>query len=90
MCVPRAASCAASGGATGATRAVTPPIRGSILLSSLSSSLYDWCEFRELAHMADEARQRYSNTTLEVGQLEHCLDTVMVALEAMEMETATA
>ena len=57
------------------------------MLSLLLSSSDDWCEFRELAHAADEACQRYSNTTRKVGQLECYLDAIMVALEAMEMET---
>ena len=47
-------------------------------------------EFRELVHAADEARQRYSDATCEVGRLERCIDAVGVALTASERETATA
>ena len=35
----------------------------------------------------DEAHQRYSDATREVGWLERCLDVVRVALEASEIET---
>jgi hypothetical protein len=37
----------------------------------------------------DEARQRYSDATHEVSQLERYLDAIRVALEASERETTT-
>ena len=55
--------------------------------SSSSSSLKDQWEFHELIHAADEARQRYSNATREVGWLERCLDAIGVALKTSEVET---
>ena len=66
---------------------MTLPIGGS---SSSSSSLDDRREFHELVRGADEAHQRYSDATHEVSRLEHYLDTVRVALETLERETATA
>jgi hypothetical protein len=51
--------------------------------------LDDWCEFRELVRVEDEARQCYSDATHEVGWLERCLDAIKVALEASERETST-
>ena len=59
-------------------------------LSSLSSSLDDRHEFRELVYGADEARQRFSDFTHEVSQLEHCLEVVQVALGSSERETTVA
>jgi hypothetical protein len=50
----------------------------------------DRSEFRELICGADEAHQRFSDATCEVSQLEHCLEAVQVALEALERETAAA
>jgi hypothetical protein len=47
-------------------------------------------EFHELIRGANEAHQRYSNTTHEVSWLKHCLDAVRVALEASKRETAVA
>jgi hypothetical protein len=52
--------------------------------------LDDYQEFHELVHMVDEACQRYSNTTREVGRLERCLEAVGVALAASERETTVA
>jgi hypothetical protein len=52
--------------------------------------LEDQREFHELVHGADEAHQRYSDTTHEVSWLERCLEAVWVALEASERETTTA
>jgi hypothetical protein len=57
-------------------------------LSSSSSSSNDQQEFRELVRAVDEARQRYSDTTREVGRLESYLDTVGVVLTASKRETA--
>jgi len=65
---------------------MSPPLVG---LSSSSSSLEDWCEFRKLVCGVDEARQHYSNATHEVSRLERCLEAVQVALEASERETTT-
>jgi hypothetical protein len=69
---------------------MTLPFRGSSSSSSSSSSLEDQREFHELVHGADEAHQRYSDTTHEVSWLERCLEAVWVALEASERETTTA
>jgi hypothetical protein len=77
-----------SRGAASATRAMTLPIGGSSSSSLSSSSLDDWCEFHEHVREANEARQRYSDATREVSQLERCLDTIRVALKALEMEIA--
>ena len=46
--------------------------------------------FHKLIRGVDEARQRYSDTTHEVGRLELCLDAVKVVLSASERETDTA
>ena len=56
---------------------------------SLSSSDDRW-EFCELVRTVYGARQRYSDTTHEVGRLERCLNTVGVALIASERETVVA
>ena len=88
MCAPRAASHTTSGGAIGTAHAVTLPTRGLSSSSSSSSCLDDQHEFRELVRRVDEARQRYSDSTYEVSQLECCLDAVRVALEASKRETA--
>ena len=66
---------------------MTSPIGWS---SSSSSSLDDRCEFCELVRGVDEAHQRYSGATRKVSQLEHCLDTIWVALEALKRETTVA
>ena len=84
----RVISHAASRGAASAPYAMTPPTTGSSLSSSLSSSSNDQPEFRELVQAADEARQPYSDATCEVGQQEHCLNIVEVALATLERETA--
>ena len=55
--------------------------------SSLSSSSDDRREFRELAYAVDEARQCYSDTTREVGQLERYLEAIRMVLEASKRET---
>lgn len=83
----RAASYAAPAGAASTARAMTPPSRG---LSSPSSSSKDRREFCGLVRGANEARQRYSNATRKVSQLEHSLEAVQVALEASERETTVA
>ena len=70
--------------------AVTPPTVGSSSSSLSSSSLDDRREFRELNRAVDESRQRYSDTTHEVGQLERCLSIVKVALITSKRETTTA
>ena len=59
-------------------------------MSSSSSSSDDRREFHELVHMANEARQCYSDATLAVDRLERYLDTVGVALAASEVETVAA
>lgn len=74
------------GGDAGTVRDVTPPTRGS---SSSSSSSDDRREFHKIICGADEARQHYSDATREVSLLEHYLDAVGVALDALERETAT-
>ena len=66
-----------------------PTHRGSSSSSSLSSCLDDRCEFYELTRAVDEASQRYSETTHEVGWLERCLDAIRVAFMASERETTT-
>ena len=45
-------------------------------------------EFRKLVRVANEARQRYSDATREVGRLVRCPSAVGVALTASERETA--
>jgi hypothetical protein len=40
--------------------------------------------------VADEAHQHYSDATREVGRLEHCLNTVGVALIALKRDTTIA
>jgi len=57
--------------------------------SSSSSSSNDQREFYVLFHVVDEAHQCYSDATREVGRLERCLDTIRVALAALERETTT-
>ena len=84
MHVRKAASNATSEGGACAARSMTPPTGGS---SSSSSSSDDWHEFCELIRVVDEVCQCYSNATHEMGQLEHCLDAVRVALAASERET---
>ena len=74
-------------GVVDAARTMTPPTGGS---SSSSSSLDDRPEFGNLIHGADEARQRFSDFTHEVSQLEHCLEVVQVALGSSERETTVA
>jgi hypothetical protein len=88
--VRRAAShdAVASGGPSRAHCAMTPSTEGSGSSPSSSSSSDDQCEFHELVCAVNEARQRYSDATHEVGHLERCLDVIRVALEASERETA--
>lgn len=87
MRVHKAASHTMSEGAASAAHVVTPPMGWSSLSSLLSSFLNDQPEFRELIHAVDKAHQFYSDATHDVGRLEHCLDTIKVALEASERET---
>jgi hypothetical protein len=68
---------------------MTLPIEGSSSSSSSSSSSDDWCEYHEHVCEANEARQCYCDATREASQLERCLDTIRVALKALEREIAT-
>jgi len=63
---------------------------GSSSSSSLLSSSDDRREFDQLVREADEARQRYSDATHEMGRLELYPDAVGETLFALKRETATA
>ena len=56
------------------------------MVSSSSSSESGW-DIQNLIRERREAENLYSNATLEVGQLEQCLDAVKIALSASEEET---
>ena len=57
--------------------------------SSSSSSESGW-DIQNLIRERREAENLYSNATLEVGQLEQCLDAVKIALSASKEETNVA
>jgi hypothetical protein len=57
---------------------------------SSSSSSESGQDIQNLIRERREARNLYSEATLEVGQLEQCLDAVKIALSASEEETNVA
>ena len=58
--------------------------------SSSSSSFELGQDIWNLIRERREARKLYSEATLEVGQLEQCLDVVKITLSASEEETNVA
>ena len=57
---------------------------------SSSSSSESGQDIQNLIRERREARNLYSDATLEVGQLEQCLDAIKIALSASKEETSVA
>ena len=71
-------------------RAIEAHLARSMVSSSSSSSSKFGQDIRNLIRERREARKLYSEATLEVGQLEQCLDVVKITLSASEEETNVA
>ena len=69
-------------------RAIKAHLVGSMVSSS--SSFESGQDIRNLIRERREAKNLYSEATLEVGRLEQCLDAIKIALSASEEETNVA
>ena len=70
--------------------AIEAHLAGSMVSSSSSSSFESGQDIQNLIHERREAGNLYSEATLEVGQLEQCLDAIKMALIASKEQTNVA